>query len=83
MNRELCSFVAKVRGEGGEVLGVEENSVNPKMDFFFVCRVASSSFPQVAHVRLDHPSCSKQHAVLQYKHKEIESEEGDLSFAIL
>jgi smad nuclear-interacting protein 1 len=37
---------------------------------------------RVADIPTDHPSCSKQHAVLQYRQVDVEQEDGMLSKAI-
>jgi len=36
----------------------------------------SAVFLQVVDMPIDHPSCSKQHAALQYRLVQVENEEG-------
>jgi smad nuclear-interacting protein 1 len=46
----------------------------------FLCRQSAYLFGRdrtVVDIPLDHPSCSKQHAVLQYRQIELEDDEGN------
>lgn len=51
-----------------------------QLDPYYIHRQSAYLFGrdrQVVDIPLDHPSCSKQHAVLQYRAVEVEDEEGN------
>ena len=41
-----------------------------------MCEIVSLNVLQIVDLAVDHPSCSKQHAVLQYRLVDYEREDG-------